>query len=98
MNAQNAKDYLPLVQALAEGKELQHRLKHRLNIDPKWSDIQDPNFSFPPENYRIKPEPRRWFISFGQERAIVFTSLARATMQAGSTEVSELVEVVEVLK
>ena len=57
MNAQNAKYYLPLVQALADGKTIQ--MKGR---DDTWHDATDPKdtvgFTFPPEYYRIKKEPR----------------------------------------
>lgn len=52
MTKENAKDYLPLVQALAEGKTIQ-------NVDLKgsWRDLNDPAFADPPDRYRVKPEP-----------------------------------------
>lgn len=53
INKDNAAQYLPLVQALAEGKTLQY-----LNIQEKWVDMFDVSFSGRVENYRIKPEPR----------------------------------------
>jgi len=56
MNASNAKDYLPLVQALVEGKTVQYRL-----LGEKWSTGGDVDFSLPPDQYRIKPEPREWW-------------------------------------
>lgn len=55
MTKENAHLYLPLVQALAEGKTIQ---LHVNSNPPEW--IDDTNgFSFvnPPEKYRIKPEP-----------------------------------------
>ncbi len=57
MNAQNAKDYLPLVAALAEGKTIQ------INNMGNWFDAP-PNvdFTVPSVFYRIKPNPRRWWI------------------------------------
>lgn len=56
MNAENAKDYLPLVQALADGKTLQS------NVSGTWDDIDEPLFQNSPTTYRIKPEPREiWF-------------------------------------
>ena len=56
MNKDNAKDYLPLVQALADGKQLQY-----LDGFGNWGDtggIYAPYFDEDPSCYRIKPEPR----------------------------------------
>ena len=58
MNAINAKDYLPLVQALIEGKTVQYRL-----LGEKWSTGGDVDFSLPPDQYRIKPEPREIWVN-----------------------------------
>jgi len=65
MNRENAAAFLPLVQALAEGKTIQY------NHDVKgW--IDDPNPCFDqipcgsPSWWRIKPEPREWWISFNK--------------------------------
>jgi hypothetical protein len=52
MNRENAKDYLPLVQALAEGKVIQFKFAGG------WADDPHPVFSGNPSGYRIKPEPR----------------------------------------
>lgn len=53
MNASNAKDYLPLVQALTEGKVIQW--KHRAG---GWIDSDELSDAFPASDYRIKTEPR----------------------------------------
>lgn len=54
MNASNARDYLPLVQALAEGKVIQV-----VNIfSGGWVDITDMDLGAPADQYRIKTEPR----------------------------------------
>lgn len=50
MNQENAKDFLPLIQALAEGKTIQ-----QCDRDG-WIDIKDPCFCEDVRNYRIKPE------------------------------------------
>jgi len=56
MNKDTAKDYLPLVQALAEGKLLQHRGV------VGWYDVTNVYFDSPATDYRIKPEPREiWY-------------------------------------
>lgn len=58
MNKNNAKDYLPFVQALGDGKKLQ------IQTSRGWADL-DGNVAFggPPEKYRIKPEPREVWIN-----------------------------------
>ena len=63
MNKENAKEFLPLVQALADGKTIQMRdvVSEKVTL---WDDL-DPSdiyFRAPPEEYRIKPEPRTWKI------------------------------------
>lgn len=52
MNASNAKDYLPMVQALAEGRVIEHR------GSGGWYQLNNPSFQDPPSDYRIKPEPK----------------------------------------
>ncbi len=56
MNKNNAKDYLPLVQALAEGKTIQWMPGDSAMC--KWEDRVEMDFSQPPFAYRIKPEPK----------------------------------------
>lgn len=51
MTKENAKDFLPLVQALAEGKTIQ------LASGNHWYDV-NPDFTCPPSKYRIKPDPK----------------------------------------
>lgn len=57
MNKSNAAEYLPLVQALAEGKVIQHKGR------AGWYDCPNPCFDYGPENYRIKPEPREVWLT-----------------------------------
>ena len=55
MTREEAKNLLPIIQAFAEGKDIQIR-----NItDDGWDDINDDRMSFcaKAEAYRIKPEP-----------------------------------------
>lgn len=51
MDRERAKELLPFIQALAEGKTIQV-----LGIDDKWHDEPSPKFCLKVENYRIKPE------------------------------------------
>lgn len=57
MNKNNAKDYLPLVQALADGKVIQ------VKTVCGWVDSESIGFVFPPDQYRIKPEPREIWVN-----------------------------------
>lgn len=57
MNKDNAKDYLPLVQALADGKVIQ-----MMEAFGKWKDVENIFLNNPACSYRIKPEPREiWY-------------------------------------
>jgi hypothetical protein len=57
MNKENAHLYLPLVQALADGKTIQF-----LNVNSNWDDCVRVDFNSEPKFYRIKPEPRTWSV------------------------------------
>jgi len=56
MTKENAHLFLPLVQALAEGKTIQYK-----SSSDQWIDSDKNGFAFnaPPDHYRIKPEPRK---------------------------------------
>lgn len=58
MTKENAKDFLPLVQAMAEGKVIQYFEVHQ----NKWTDKDEPCFTDDIKNYRIKPEQRMTYI------------------------------------
>jgi hypothetical protein len=60
MNAQNAKDYLPLVQALADDK------LQGLSAGGVWVDLAESDFSWPIKCYRIKPEPKPPYKRYAQ--------------------------------
>lgn len=65
MNKETAKDYLPLLQALAEGKVLQY--KHMGD----WADTSVCDFYHPASSYRIKPEPREFTVWIGHESGYI---------------------------
>ena len=58
MNKDNAAQFLPLVQALAEGKTIQ--VNQGTADNPQWEDFANPFFNGNPDDYRVKPEPREW--------------------------------------
>lgn len=85
MNASNAKDYLPLVQALGEGKVIQIRTDLS-----GWKDFEEFSFEKPAENYRIKPEPRDIWVNRypnGMESGIFNTEHAAKLHRANDTAV-----------
>ena len=52
MTREEIKEMLPIMQAFAEGKQIQ------FFKGDKWVDMEYPNFSEEPCLYRIKPEPK----------------------------------------
>jgi len=65
VNKDNAKDYLPLVQALAEGRVIEHR------GSGGWYQLNNPTFQDPPSDYRIKPEPREIWVNHYENSCIL---------------------------
>lgn len=60
MTKENAKDFLPLIQALAEGKTIQWNAS---GTDvPRWQDQMNPSFDEEPSEYRVKPEAREFWL------------------------------------
>ncbi len=57
MNKDNAKEYLPLVQALAEGKVIQSKFADG------WEDLDVVSFDLAARCYRIKHEPREIWVN-----------------------------------
>lgn len=66
MNASNAKDYLPLVQALADGKVIQHKGGNG------WYDCAAPGFDYYPSQYRIKPEPKEIWVNEYSINSVIY--------------------------
>jgi hypothetical protein len=87
MNKENAHLFLPLVQALSDGKTIQYS-----PFDTMWSDIADPNFEDPPNRYRIKPEPREWDAIIGNDGCIRDARLCFDCVQSQSFRVREILD------
>lgn len=63
MNKDTARDYLPLVQALSEGKVIQYKYQ-KSDKSYEWMDLESSvDFCMPADFYRIKPEPREVWIN-----------------------------------
>jgi hypothetical protein len=90
MNQQNAREYMPLVQALANGITIQ------FNDGGDWVDVENLNTdSYDPDEYRIKPKPRTfemWLTPAGAMYSIKEIAAERRI------EGWELITVVEVIK
>ena len=52
MTREEAKELLPIIQAWAEGKNIQFL------SDGEWHDVYETDFYGNPDKYRIKPEPK----------------------------------------
>lgn len=67
MNKENAHEFLPLVQALADGKIIQY------NSYGEWYDIDEIEFCRYDDSsyYRIKPEPRT-FEMYINEKGVMY--------------------------
>lgn len=75
MNRETAKDYLPLVQALADGKVIQ------CDEGFGFEDLENPIFNLRASSYRIKPEPREIWVrrrDDGVEGTFAYPSEAEA--------------------
>lgn len=86
MNKDNAKDYLPLVQALAEGKVIQ------VLSAGEWRDVEClTTLSRHANQYRIKPEPREIWVNrldgFDSERTFSSRAAAYQYSVPGATQV-----------
>lgn len=56
MTREEAKEMLPIIQAFAEGKEIEFRSK---GFDEEWKKVNEiPGLSYSSFDYRIKPEPK----------------------------------------
>lgn len=58
MNKHNAKKFLPIIQALADGEEIECKCIYTAT----WKKQENICFDEEPESYRIKPEPRTFDI------------------------------------
>ena len=91
MNAENAREYMPLVQALANGLTIQF-LDAATN---KWVDNKSPSFEYNPKYYRIKPEPRTFEIVRSKLSGGIYSA---ETYDGSAPNTWEYITVMEVLK
>lgn len=90
MNKDNAHEYLPLVQALANGLTIQEDMGK-----DGWKDFEELHFDMRPEYFRIKPEPRTFKIVRSKFTGDIYSA---ETYDGSSPNIWELITVMEVLK
>ena len=90
MNQQNAREYMPLVQALANGLTIQK------DWFGQWTDSEEIHFDMKPEFYRIKPEPRTFEIV--RCKLSCGSIYNEATWDGSNPEIWERITVQEVIK
>jgi hypothetical protein len=88
MTKENVHQYLPLIQALAEGKIIQEYI----GGDNEWIDNDTPWFQRPHECYRIKPEPREWSMVVGNDGKLYQPELCRSFAQSLTIRVREILD------
>ena len=96
MNKENAKEYLPLLQALADGEMIQFN-QNTFN-EPCWIDVDRILSSNPAQCYRIKPKPRDiWIVehSDGSMSGPTFSAIDALLGQAHGSTLRRYREVIE---
>jgi hypothetical protein len=59
MTREQAKTMLPIIVAFSEGKKIQ------VNVEGQWCDREELQFYGPINKFRIKPEPRKFWVCGG---------------------------------
>ena len=93
MTREEALNYIPLLSAYGAGKAIQAEL------ESGWSNVGSRGLSFnlPPERYRIKPEPREFYVVLGKNGGTVDSSTEKCVLQRryASSQIIHCREVVE---
>ena len=95
MNRKQAKELAPIITAFGDGKEIEIRCGN------EWIHLPfDISFDDPPENYRIKPEPRVIYINLydGGDAGIGSASFSKQEAHKFCTELDKTVKFIEVLE
>lgn len=96
MNKEEAKQFLPLVQALVDKKQVQENLGS--DEHPDWVDTDRIDTRNHPSRYRIKPEPRRIWVNEYESYIFGYTEQYIAEANATRNAKRIAVEYVEVIK
>ena len=94
MTRKQAKELLPVIQAFAEGKTIQ------IKTHSGWGDmnLDYPNFNDDSNLYRIKPDPREFWIAVYKSSCVAYAYDAKADAKVNQGTADELIKVREVLE
>jgi len=96
MNRERARELLPIIQAFADGKDIQF---HNISAD-RWLDCADEGdvlFDRPPKFYRVKPEPLEcWVNVYTEGNMFINTTEKNAKYRAGDDAIRIAVHMREV--
>ena len=92
MDRERAKELLPIIRDFVDGKTVQFRLS-----TGRWANADDPAFSDPNDEYRIKPEPLAIYARIRRETAVIFASSNERDMDWDDNpeEIKKFIEVAE---
>ena len=69
MNRERAKELLPIIEAFANGEEIQRQFQETIDPDTfKWGTA---DFIDDVGIFRIKPKPREWYVYDGNDEPII---------------------------
>ena len=91
MNKNTAKDYIPLVQALAEGKVIESLWSYDWK-DSEWKEDVNPSFSEPASHYRIKRESGEIWVNKSYS-GIIDGAVYESEAEAKSASIGDEVQV-----
>ena len=99
MNRERAKKLLPIIQAFAEGKEIEYKSPSHINPRDKWDSIEkDHDLDIDQWLYRIKPEPREFtVVIYADDDKRAYNGWA-PYVGVGGEELIKVREVIEELK
>lgn len=101
MNRDRAKKLLPIIQAFAEGKEIQFRLiDDDVNFREDWLDLPKDErliVTFPADDYeyRIKPEPREFWVVLEEDEPVLVRRRCQSVWVEAGRQCIKVREVLE---
>ncbi len=91
MTQKQAKELLPIISAFAEGKTIQFKG----NLDDTWIDCENNDLCFcspayTVDNWRIKPEPREFWIMEAETEDDAFVRTAHLSQEEANLRVDKI--------
>jgi len=93
----DTKEKIEVMKAYDEGKTIEFSPRKSVYSRPKWDFCPNPQWDWIGFEYRVKPEPREWYINmYADGRVHMYDNKSEADWWAGSNR-KECVKVREVL-